>query len=71
LDFLINGIEKDTAIKLIFLMLRDKDSFVRWCAYGTLKRYYDLGEQEYEEIKYYTADDVYAEKNSSNSVLRV
>jgi hypothetical protein len=62
LDLWINGIDSNLAIHYIFLMLQDESSFVRWCAYGTLLRYYKLGEQKYEETKYYTADDVYLNK---------
>lgn len=62
LDFWINGIDKNLAMHYIFLMLQDESSFVRWCAYGTLLRYYKLGEQKYEETKYYTADEVYSNK---------
>ena len=54
-------------------MLHDTDSFVRWCAYDTLKRYYNLGDnlsypnineqkKNYDENKYYTGDSVYADK---------
>ena len=76
LDYWIDGIDKDLATECIFMMLRDEESFVRWCAYGTLKEYFDLErdrynsrhqsveEQEkyYKENKYYTDDAIYSKK---------
>jgi len=73
LDMWIYGIDKTLATHYIFLMLRDKDSFVRWCAYGTFKRYFNFGDdmlscdleeqkKRYEENKYYTDESVYFDK---------
>ena len=85
LDYWINGIEKTLATSYIFLMLRDEDSFVRWCAYNTFKRYFHLGvielheqmslradEQKtlYEENKYYTDESVYSNKELFESRLK-
>jgi len=81
LDMWIYGIDKKLATHYIFLMLRDKDSFVRWCAYGTFKRYFGLGDdmlsysqkkqrKNYEENKYYTDDSVYADKELFESRLK-
>ena len=79
LDYWINGIDEALVSRYIFMMLRDEDQFVRWCAYDTYKRYFNLGVVElhermglgvdeqkalYEENKHYTGDDVY-----SNPVL--
>lgn len=57
----ITGIDKETAVNYIFLLLQDESSFVRWCAYGALLDYFNLGEQKYEETKYYTDDKVFLE----------
>lgn len=62
LSYWIRGIPKEIACKYIFMMLEDSESFVRWFAYGALKDYFGLGKQEYEETKYYTSDEVYANK---------
>lgn len=56
------GLEKETATNYIFMMLQDKSSFVRWYAYGSLINFFNLGEQRYEETKYYTDDIVYLDK---------
>ncbi|WP_256761277.1 hypothetical protein [Cohnella sp. WQ 127256] len=65
----IHGIQKEKAMDYIFRMLNDNDSFVRWCAYGAMKKYLNLGEQEYEETKYYTSDEVYENKELFNKRL--
>ena len=75
LDMWTYGLDEDLAVHYILLMLRDEDSFVRWCAYGTFKRYFKLGDdlldrpqsvkeqrELYEENKYYTGEDVYSDK---------
>ena len=75
LDMWIHGLDENLAVHYILLMMRDEDSFVRWCAYGAFKRYFKLGDdlldrplsvkeqrKRYEENKYYTDDDVYADK---------
>ena len=85
LDLWINGIDKALAKHYIFLMLRDQDSFVRWCTYDTFKRYFNLGvvelwdhsklniqEQQkiYKENKYYTGDDIYSDKELFETRLK-
>jgi len=85
LDYWINGIDKSLATHYIFLMLRDENSFVRWCAYDIYKRFFNLGvielhelmslgvdEQQkiYEENKYYTGDDVYSDKKLFESRMK-
>ncbi len=59
LDYWIKGLNRTDALKYVFLLLRDDDSFVRWNAYGALKNYFNKGGQEFEETKYYTGDEVY------------
>ena len=66
----IDGIGKAEAIDYIYRMLNDSDSFVRWCAYGSLKRYLNLCEQEYEETIYYTSDEVYEDKELFDERLK-
>ena len=85
LDFWIRGIEKTLATHYIFLMLRDENSFVRWCAYDTYKQFFNLGVMElheqmrlgvdeqkklYEENKHYTSDDVYSNKKLFESRIK-
>ncbi|MGI5880503.1 MAG: hypothetical protein ACOX6L_07915 [Syntrophomonadaceae bacterium] len=62
LRYWIRGTPKGIACKYIFMMLEDPNRFVRFCAYGALTDYFGLGKQEYEETKYYTSDEVYANK---------
>ena len=57
----VDGLDRETAVHYIFMMLYDKSSFVRWCAYGTLLYYIKLGNQQYDDTKYYTSNDVYAD----------
>ena len=60
LDTWIHGLDKALATHYIFLMLRDEDSFVRWCAFGTLTRYFHIKVKDnYAENTYYTGDAVY------------
>jgi len=49
LDYWINGIDKSLASRYIFMMLRDEDQFVRWCAYDTYRRYFNLEVVELHE----------------------
>ena len=58
----IYKLDKTTACCYIFMLMEDKSSFVRWCAYGALLDYFNLGEQKYDDTKYYTDDSVYADK---------
>ena len=75
LDMWIYGLDEDLAVHYILLMIRDEDSFVRWCAYGTFRRYFNLGddlldgfksekeqEERYKETNYYIGEDVYADQ---------
>ena len=62
LKFWITGFEKEIAIHYIFMLLEDKSSLVRWCAYGALLDYFKLGAQKYDDTKFYTDETVYADK---------
>lgn len=60
----INGMEEQDALRYFWIAINDPESFVRFCAFGDLERYYgvwkfrDSGSVEH----YYTEDDVYNDK---------
>lgn len=70
LDYWIEGLDYDLAKKYIIMMLKDKDEFVRFCAYETMKRYLKLKEPTVDENKYYTSKSVYDNQQVFSSRLQ-
>ncbi|MCL2148155.1 MAG: hypothetical protein FWH47_02335 [Methanomassiliicoccaceae archaeon] len=73
LDMWVHGIDDALAARCVVSMLRDRDGFVRWCAYCTAKRRFgirdgpgrrgdDAQDMDYNENMYYTDDSVYSDK---------
>ena len=64
LDYWIAGLPENLALKYFRKAMNDKDSFVRYCAYEALERYYGVWEFRNSgvEIKYFTDEEVYQDK---------
>ena len=64
LGYWISGLKDGNALKYFWTAMNDPDSFVRYCSYGALERYYKVWKQRNDgsEIKYFTDDEVYQDK---------
>lgn len=61
LGFWINGLDEEDALRCFWTAMNDPDSFVRYCAYEALEKYFGVWKYRKDggEIKYFTDDEVY------------
>jgi hypothetical protein len=64
LGYWISGLKEEDALKYFWTAMNDPDSFVRYCSYGALEKYYGVWKprKDGSEIKYFTDDEFYDDK---------